>query len=157
MRKLKVYLETSVLSHLDQQDAPDKMNDTLVLWDEIKQGLYDVYISDVVIDEITSNAELKRARLFEYLTEIEYTLIDVNNEIRAYANKIVEAGILSNKHYNDCLHIASAVVNDCQLLLSWNFRHMVKIKTINGVRSISAALGYHGIDIYQPSALIGGR
>ena len=44
MKKQRIYLDTSVISHLDQQDAADNMDDTLLLWEEIKQGFYGVYL-----------------------------------------------------------------------------------------------------------------
>ena len=44
IRKMKVYLDTSVISYLDQQDVPEKMQDTLNVWDDIKSGNYDVSI-----------------------------------------------------------------------------------------------------------------
>jgi len=154
MKRPKIYLDTSVISHLHQLDVPDKMNDTHALWEDIKQGLYDVYISEVALDEISENDEQKRVILLEYLAEIEYALIPVDDEIRAYANKIVDEGILTAKRYDDCLHIGCAVINQCHMILSWNFKHMVRVKTLNGVRSINAMLGYHGIDIFPPSMII---
>lgn len=54
MRKLKVYLDTSVISYLHQDDAPDKMRDTLSLWETFRQDRYEVYLSDIVLDEISS-------------------------------------------------------------------------------------------------------
>jgi len=42
LRKLKVYLDTSIVSCLDQQDAPDKMNETLRLWELFRQEKFDV-------------------------------------------------------------------------------------------------------------------
>lgn len=154
MRIPKIYLDTSVISHLNAPDTPDKMHDTLRLWDEIKQGEYEVYISDITLDEIADNAEPRLSILIEYLSEIEYNLITVDNEVIAYAKKLNEEDILSDKHYDDCLHIACAVVNDCNMILSWNFKHIVKAKTVNGVRSISAILGYRSIDIYSPNMII---
>lgn len=154
MRKPKIYLDTSVISHLYQMQSPEKMEDTLALWGDIRQGMYDIYISDVVLDEIAENSGQKLEILLNHLAEIEYTLITVNAEIKAYANKIISDEILTNKQYDDCLHIGCAVISQCNILLSWNFKHMVKIKTVNGIRSINAMLGYHGIDIYPPSMLI---
>ena len=52
MRKLKVYLDTSVISHLLQEDTPEKMADTLHLWEMFKQRKYDVYLSTVTLREI---------------------------------------------------------------------------------------------------------
>ena len=154
MKKQKIYLDTSVISHLDQRDALDKMDDTLLLWEEIKSGLYDVYISQVTIDEVDANKESKRATLLGYLAEIEYTFVEINSEVRAYAAKLISEGILTEKSHDDCLHIASAVVSECHMLLSWNFKHILRVKTVNGVRSISARLGYKGIDIIPPSMIV---
>lgn len=154
MKKLKLYLDTSVISHLKQDDVPDKMADTLQLWEEIKAGLYDVYVSNITVDEIMESPIDKRMIMLNYLTEIEHNVVTIDEEMEYYANKLNEMGILSDKHYDDCLHIACAVISDCDYLLSWNFKHIVKVKTINGVRSISAMLGYKGIDIFPPSVLI---
>ncbi|MBR6030134.1 MAG: hypothetical protein IKP40_13705 [Clostridia bacterium] len=53
MSKLKVYLDTSIVSYLDQQDAPERMRETLCLWELFRQEKFDVYISDIVIREIS--------------------------------------------------------------------------------------------------------
>ena len=53
MRKLKVYLDTSVVSYLYQVDAPEKMQNTLDLWELFRNKTYEVYISDIVIREIS--------------------------------------------------------------------------------------------------------
>jgi predicted nucleic acid-binding protein len=45
MRKFKVYLDTSTISYLSQDDAPEKMQETLEFWDDVKSGVYDVFIS----------------------------------------------------------------------------------------------------------------
>ena len=52
MKKLKVYLDTSVVSYLYQEDAFERMQDTLALWELFRQGVYEVYISDIVLREI---------------------------------------------------------------------------------------------------------
>lgn len=154
MKKQKIYLDTSVISHLDQHDAPDKMEDTLILWDEIKRGTYDVHLSQITMAEVLSNKQPKLGLLLEHLEEIEYTLIEVERDAEAYANALISDGILTEKSRADCLHIASAVITDCDMLLSWNFKHILRIKTVNGVRSVSARFGYKGIDIVPPSMLI---
>ena len=154
MKKQKVYLDTSVISHLDQHDAPDKMADTMLLWEEIKQGMYDVFISQITLDELDANKAEKRAALLNRLAEIEYTFVTLTPEINAYADKLINHGILTVNSHDDCLHIASAVVSECHILLSWNFKHILRVKTVNGVRSISAVLGYKGIDIIPLSMIV---
>jgi len=154
MKKLKLYLDTSVISHLKQDDVLDKMADTLQLWEEIKAGLYEVVISDVTLEEIGKCTPEKRNILFDYLSMIEYSVINSTPEIYDVAEIIIAMGILRPKSYDDCVHISSAVISECDYIISWNFKHMVNIKTINGVRAISLLHGYKQIDIIQPTMLI---
>ena len=154
MRKPKIYLETTVISHLCHDDVPDKMKDTLILWSEIKQEKYSVYLSETTISEIMETSEPKRSALLDYLSKINYTILSIDEDTEAYARKLNSEGILSQKHFDDCLHIGCAVVNGCTMIVSWNFRHIVKAKTINGVRYISSILGYTDIGIYSPSMII---
>jgi len=130
------------------------MHDTLTLWESIKQGIYDIYISEVALGELSENVQPKQGILIRHLSEINYTQISVDDEIIAYADKIIEEGILTEKSYDDCLHLGCAVVSQCHIILSWNFKHMVRVKTVSGVRYINAMLGYHGIDIYSPNMIV---
>ena len=147
MRKLKVYLDTSVISYLSQEDAPGRMKDTLELWKDFVNGKYDIYLSQVTLDEIEKCSESKRNKLYDYLSDIEYTKLEINEEIIELAQKIIDMGILRPKSFDDCQHIAAAVVNACDCIISWNFKHIVNIKTIRGVRAITNLEGYKGIDI----------
>ena len=154
MRKIKVYLDTSVISYLQQEDSPERMKDTLELWTDFMNGKYDIYLSQVTLDEIEKCSEPKRNVLYDYLSDIEYTKLEINAEILELAQKIIDMGILTPKSYDDCQHIAAAVVNACDCIISWNFKHIVNIKTIRGVRAITNLEGYKGIDIINPSVLL---
>ena len=156
MRKLKIYLDTSVISYLKQDDAPDKMNDTSKFWGEIKQGKYDVYISNITLEEVGRCYEPKREIMFNYLNEIEFNTLEITHEVEFLANEIIKQGILTRKSFDDCMHIAIAVISECDIIASWNFKHIVNIKTINGVRAINLLNGYRAIDIYSPNVLLGG-
>jgi predicted nucleic acid-binding protein len=154
MNKLKVYLDTSVISHLIQEDAPEKMADTLKLWDMFKEGKYEVYLSTVTLEEISDCPEPKRSRMLEYLEQIDYTPIEIVDDMSDVAQQIVDMGILTKKSYDDCQHIAAAVVYGCDCIISWNFKHIVNIKTIRGVRAITNLKGYKPIEILNPSVLL---
>lgn len=153
MRRPKIYLDTSVISHLYQLDTPEKMNDTLAFWGALKQGRFNIFTSVTAMAEIANCYQPKKDILEQYLAEIEFVLIHLDPEIEMLADKIIEQGILTKKSYDDCVHIASAVISDCDLIASWNFKHMVNIRTINGVRAINILNGYKPIDIYTPSML----
>ena len=54
------------------------------------------------------------------------------------------------------MHIASAVIGDCDLIISWNFKHLVNYNTIKNAKSVNAICNYHGIDIISPTIFVGG-
>ena len=155
MKKLKLYLDTSIIGYLYQETQPEKMADTQKLWEQIKNGVYEVVISELLFEELSNNPneEIKNI-LLEFLAQIDYEIASLNTEMENLAVTIISHGILTKKSYQDCLHIATALVHNCNLLVSWNFKHLVNIKTINGVRAISNLEGYRSIDIITPTSLI---
>ena len=155
MKTLKIYLDTSIIGYLYQETQPDKMADTQKLWEQIKKGVYKVLISNLLLEELSNNPneEIKNV-LLGFLSEIDYDIVPITSETERLAVKIISQGILTKKSYEDCLHIATALVNECNLLVSWNFKHLVNIKTISGVRAISNLEGYRNIDIVTPTFLI---
>jgi predicted nucleic acid-binding protein len=155
VKKLKIYLDTSVISHLLHDDVPEKQADTIKLWERIKQGEYEVYISSVTIYEINQCKDEVKNKLTSFINEINATVIQLEDEQRELAEKIIALGILTRKSLDDCFHIACAVIGECDIIVSWNIKHLVNIKTINGVRAISQIEGYKSIDIYTPEILLG--
>ena len=156
MRKLKIYLDTSVISHLDAADVPDKQDDTRKLWEHIKAGKYRAFISPAVVLELDDCSEPKRSGLAKQLRDIQYTELKANDEVLELAEQYLIAGILPPKSVRDRQHIAYACVYDCDMIVSWNFKHMVNYKTISGVRSVNALAGYKEMPIYTPTMLVEG-
>ncbi len=95
MGKLRVYLDTSVISHLLQDDVPEKMTDTRQLWEMFRAGKYEVYLSTVTLEELKGCSEPKKSQLFDYLGLIDYTLVQIDNSIADIAQQIIEMGILT--------------------------------------------------------------
>ncbi|MDE7282498.1 MAG: type II toxin-antitoxin system VapC family toxin [Lachnospiraceae bacterium] len=154
MEKLRVYLDTSVISHLLQEDVPEKMAETRQLWEMFRTGKYEVYLSTVTLEEIEDCPEPKRSQLLDYLEQINYTLVQINNNVVETAEQIIEMGILTKKSYDDCQHIGAAIISECDCIISWNFKHIVNIKTIRGIRAITNLKGHKPIEILNPSVLL---
>lgn len=76
MNKIKVYLDTSVISYLDQKDAPERMKETHDVWEIFRKGYYEIYISDVVVYEINKCSREKREILLDYLDHTSLQLFD---------------------------------------------------------------------------------
>ena len=130
------------------------MSDTRKLWKMFKDGKYEVYLSTVTLEEISDYPEPKRSKMYDYLKEIDYTPIEITDDMSDIAQQLVDMGILSKKSYDDCQHIAAAVICGCDCIISWNFKHIVNIKTIRGVRAITNLKGYKPIEIINPSVLL---
>lgn len=130
------------------------MQDTLQLWERFKKQQYEVYISDIVINEISDCTEEKLNILMDYLDQIEYHLIATNENTVGLAEKFIDFGILKQKSFDDCQHIASAILAGCDIIISWNFKHIVNIKTIRGVKVITTLEGYKDLLIFPPSVLL---
>ena len=154
MGKLRVYLDTSVISHLLQEDIPEKMADTRQLWEMFRTEKYEVYLSTVTLEELKECSEPKQSQLFDYLGLIDYTLVQIDNNVADIAQQIIEMGILTKKSYDDCQHIGAAIVSECDCIISWNFKHIVNIKTIRGIRAITNLKGHKPIEILNPSVLL---
>jgi predicted nucleic acid-binding protein len=154
MRKLKMYLDTSVISHLFADDTPDKMADTIKLWDDCVKGKFEIYISDVVISEIRQCSEPKQSRMLEKMRLIEFEVLPETDTVKELAAEYIKEGVLTEKSLDDCLHIAYAVINNCDIIVSWNFKHLVNFKTIDKVRIVNAINRYKEISIISPTMLI---
>lgn len=114
-----------------------------------RQGVYEVYISDIVLREIDQCTEEKLRVLLNYMKQIKYHVIETNKDIVELAGKFIDFGILREKSFDDCQHIAVAILAGCDVIISWNF----KLKTVKGVKIITTMEGYKDLLIYQPSAL----
>ena len=152
MKKLKLYLDASAIGYLDEQTNLSEQKDMLSLWEDIKQGKYDVSLSEVTLNEINAIKNVDKVNtLLQYLAEISYETITINDEINKIAALVKSNQLLSDKHENDRLHIGCAVVAGCDILVSYNFKHLVNVKTIKGVRGIASLSGYNSIDIMTPA------
>jgi predicted nucleic acid-binding protein len=149
--KLKIYLDTSVISALFDGRNPDRQLLTEKFFAQIPQ--YEVYISQLTVDEIdkTKNRSLKQKM---QLCASSFTVIGETQEVTTLANELVQYNAVPQKSIEDAYHIAYAVVLGVDYLLSWNFRHLVRLKTKDVVRMVTTLQGYRYIDIIAPVELI---
>lgn len=157
MRKLKVYLDTSIISHLQQEDALEKTQETRELWEQFKNREdTEIVISDLVLLELSRCSEEKHAFLLNELAQLDYSHAELTDDERSLANIYLQNGVLKEKSLDDLTHIAIATLNECRYIVSWNFKHFVNPKTIKAVNSINISLNLPQIDIFSPSMMLGG-
>jgi len=149
MRKLRIYTDTSVIGGFFDDEFSI---DTKLLFDEIKNGVYQVVISDLTERELI-NAPDKVKTLLKDL-DIDFDLIPVSRESIGLANEYLKEKVVGQTSINDCIHIATATINKVDLLISWNFKHIVNIQRIRGYNSINLRNGYSTLEIRSPKDLI---
>jgi predicted nucleic acid-binding protein len=154
MKRLKIYLDTSVISHLNQEDAPERTQETLMLWEELKAGKYSVVISDLTLAEINDCAEPKRTLMQQGIALISYEEVLRNDETKRLSALYFERGGLPPKSKEDALHIAIATVFGCDIILSWNFRHIVNLRAITAVEAVNIQECYQVLRIMPPSMFL---
>jgi predicted nucleic acid-binding protein len=154
MRSLKLYLETTVFNFIFAEDSPDKRQDVIKLFDEISQGKYIPYTSDYVLQELLKAEEPKKTKMVDLLNKYEVKLLTPDKNAENLADKYVTENIIPIKYRMDGIHIAMATINNLDIIVSYNFQHIVKLKTIIGTESINLREGYKRIGIYSPTEVI---
>ena len=154
MRIPKIYLETTVFNFFFADDAPEKKQDTLKLFHEIKNGKYIPYTSDAVLEELGKAAPDKFQQMFPLISQYSMITLQVTDEARRLADIYIKEGVIPEKYPTDALHIALSTVNDLDYIISYNFRHIVKVKTITMTESINIRENYKRIGIFSPTEVI---
>jgi hypothetical protein len=154
MKRMKLYIETSAWNFLFAEDAPEKRIATGLFFDEVKSGKYEIFISETVRAEFMAAPVAKRKMLFEVVKEHDPIMLEADEEVRNLATVYVNNGILTEKHFRDLLHLAYASVHGMKALISWNQKHIVKIRTYDLVNAINRIQGYHEIQIRTPQEVI---
>jgi predicted nucleic acid-binding protein len=155
--KPRLYFDTTIPNHLFAEDRPDRMEATWRLWEKCKAGEYDICVSGVLFDELADCPEPKLGRMLREIESLEIEQLEETDEVTALALEYVKGGALTKNHLDDCLHIAYAVVNECDTILSWNFDH-TREWTKDRVREVNEAKRYGGIGIMSPDDFLeGGR
>ncbi len=155
VKKLKIYLETSVWNFLFASDAPDKQKVTEEFFAWVEMGECKIYISDRVLAEIEDAPEGKRGKLIDTISRYKPESVAVTDEAIFLSERYVQADVLPRKAIADALHVAIATVSELDILVSWNLRHLVRYKTRRGVNAINLLLGYKAIDICTPEEVFG--
>jgi len=69
--------------------------------------------------------------------------------------KLIYEKVVGKTSFDDCVHIALATIYKADVLVSWNFKHIVNIYRIRGYNSVNLRLGYSTLEIRSPQDIIG--
>ena len=147
--KTKVYLDTSVISVLFDERTPERLAMTSVLWSKLID--YEVFISELVLEELERANEQIKDKLFFAVKD--FIVLKISKEAEKLAEIYVKQGIFPEKYFDDALHVALASVNQIGILLSWNFTHLVKLKTRRMVSIVNLSENIMPVEIASPPEL----
>jgi hypothetical protein len=125
-----------------------------VLWEELKTGKYGVIISDLTLAEVNDCAEPKRTLMLQGIAQVPYEEVSRNDETKRLSALYFEHGGLPPKSKEDALHIAIATVFGCDVILSWNFKHIVNLRAIIAVEAVNIQECYQVLRILSPTILL---
>lgn len=144
MKKLKIYLDTSVINFLFADDVPELRKITEDFFEHyVRPAKYIVYVSDIVIAEIEkTKSEGKQKQLLEVIERYSLNILTLDEVSDALAAVYIREKIIPKKKLEDAQHIAIATCNQIDILLSWNFKHLSNIQKQIGVKIVNEKEGY---------------
>jgi len=146
MKPRKLYLDTSVIGGYFDAEF---MKPTRRLWELAEAGEYEFLSSEVTKGEMVDAPENVRD-LFESTFA---DLLMITEDARTLAMAYLEHDVVTEKYYEDALHVAVATVEGINLLASWNFKHLVNIHREEAFNAVNLLNGYPQLRIVNPTQL----
>jgi len=148
--KLRVYLDTSVFSAYFDNRVRDRQRETEAFW--ARRQEFDLATSELGRDELRQASDpVQRRRLLGLLRG--FTVLAVTEEMKQLGQRYVSEGVFTATMLNDALHVAAAVISRQDVLLLWNFRHLVNRRRRAKVNDVNVEAGLPTIEILAPPEL----
>jgi predicted nucleic acid-binding protein len=158
MRQLRIYLDTSVINFLFAEDAPEKRDATWAFFDRAKRQGIPLFISQVVIDEISRTQDArKRGELLNEVAARGLRMLpdEMEEEIELLVQAYMTRGLFRMEQIDDATHVALCTVNMVDVLASWNFRHLANVNRERRVMAINESCGYvYPLRIVSPEEVV---
>lgn len=148
--KQRIYLDTSVLSALGDVRTPDRQALTGEFFARLDG--FEASTSEFTRTEIGDTRDSRRRDEMLSLLEV-LTIHAVTTEARELAGRYLTAGIFPETVPGDALHVAIAVLTRQDVLVSWNFKHLVNQRRRAAIDALNLALGLSTLRILPPPEL----
>ena len=146
----KIYIDTSIVGgYFDDEFS----SDTQALFKRLENKEIIFMISSVLQQELQKAPGSVRELLDKYNTD-SFEYIELTKEAIELADKYIDEKVVGKTSVDDCRHIALATINKADVLVSWNFKHIVNLDRIKGYNGINLKYGYSVIEIRTPKELL---
>ena len=146
---MKIYADTSIFGGVFDTEFSDPSRQ---FFDEVDAGRFELVTSAVVEAEIEPSPE-KIQLFFAKYAEVA-NIASINEEALELQSSYIQSGVVGEKSLDDALHVAIATISGCDLIVSWNFKHIVHFDKIPKYNAVNVINGYGHIGIYSPLEVI---
>ena len=147
--KRRLYADTSVLGGYFDVEF-EQYSKRFV--ESLREERFVLLTSGVVIEEIEEGPEKVRD-LFASIPVESMEVVPLTMEIINLRDAYLKAGILGEKWIDDATHVATATVARAEAIVSWNFRHIVRLDKMKAYNRINLANGYGYLTIVTPKEI----
>ena len=150
MKKNRIYVDTSVFGGVSDEEFSYI---TRRFFDEVRAGKHLLLLSEVTAREL-SGAPLDIRRHVAGLPEDVLEHLGFTGEMAELRDAYLDANVAGRRWSDDAAHVAAATVARADLLVSWNFKHLVKWDKIRAFNAVNLRLGYPLITILSPREVV---
>ncbi|MGB0454069.1 MAG: PIN domain-containing protein [Bacteriovoracaceae bacterium] len=150
MKKIRVFVDTSVFGGCFDDEF---RKDSEAFFNLVRKGRFQVVVSELILEELKGAPSDVFDVFFNLPNENKEILIE-GEEVFELKDAYIQAGVVTKKSENDASHIAIASIAKVDLIVSWNFKHIVHFEKIRGYNGINIIKGYQSISIHSPSEVI---
>lgn len=147
---MRLYLDTSVLGALADSDEPQRVEITRRFLGSLAERTHIGVISNAVQEELALAPANVRVLVTSILSGVELEIAVDDSASRELFDAYSRAAILAPRYRVDLRHVAIAVSARVDAIVSWNFRHLVNVRTRRAVNSVNLRLGYALVEIISP-------
>ena len=123
-----------------------------LFFQQVRSGRFKLVTSDVVNQELLT-APSQVQELFQELL-LYSEIVEITKETLNLQKAYVAEGIVPQRSYDDALHVALATVSSCDVIVSWNFKHIVHFMKIPLYNAVNILHGYRTIFIHSPLEVV---
>ncbi len=150
MKRLRIYADTSVFGGCFDTEFQAASRQ---FFREARGGRFVVVVSDVTTRELQEAPEDVRQVLVQ-LPEEQVEEVAVDSEVTALRDAYLAARVVGPAAEADAEHIAAATVAQVDMVVSWNFKHVVHFDKIRGYNGVNSLKGYRTLEIYSPAEVV---
>ena len=148
--KQRFYFDTSVFGGVFDDEFEEE---SLMLFEKVKLGQIKCVYSNLTEKELSTAPEKVQLFFSEIKTEDKERVL-VTPESLKLAQSYINEKVVGETSLDDCIHIATATINKVDILVSWNFKHIVNVYRIRGYNSVNLRMGLPSLNIHSPKEIV---